>query len=103
MVKCAICERRPANGGGYCAQCASKLEAESKRQANDMPQKFLTYRGHVIGLFPNGNGELIAKLLQRNPETLPKGKTLDLNHYCEGYTREVIKRFKACVLQLGNA
>lgn len=102
-MKCIICLRRPAKGNGYCANCASQIEAEKRRKQADEPVKFLTYRGHVVGLYRNGNGRLTPKLLKRSPENLPKTKTLDLNTYIEGFTREEIKRFKACVLQLAHA
>lgn len=100
-MKCVICEYRPATTKGYCVQCAGKVAKMSQRKAE--PQYFLTYRGNVVGLYPNGGHMLISRLLARNAKYLPKGKTIDLNHYCQGYTREVIKRFKACVLQLANA
>ena len=64
---------------------------------------FLTYHGNVVGLYPNGGKTLKPRLLGRSAEHLPKGKTIDLNVYCQGYSREVIKRFKACVLQLAQA
>lgn len=100
---CAICDRRPANGGAYCSNCTAKLEAESRRKAKPEAQHYLTYRGHVVGLYPDGNGALKARLLNRNPENLPKSRTLNLNRYCEGYTRDKIKAFKRCILQLANA
>jgi len=46
---------------------------------------------------------LKAQLLKRNPDNLPKRKTIDLNRYCEGFTRAKIKDFKACVLRLANS
>ncbi len=101
MTKCVICEKRPANGNGRCVQCAGKIAKMSKRK--EQPRHFLTYRGHVVGLYPNGGKQLIPRLLGRSAEYLPKGKTIDLNHYCVEYSREVIKRFKACVLQLAHA
>ena len=100
-MKCVICGRRPANGSGYCAPCLDKMNSQRKVKAE--PQHFLTYRGHVVGLYPDGAGRLTARPLQRNPNRLPKGKTINLNVYCEGYTREVIKRFQSCVLQLAYA
>jgi len=103
MVKCIICERRPASENGCCANCTNKLNSQRKRKANDEPQKFLTYRGHVVGLYPNGNGTLKARLLKRSSDYLPKSKTLDLNTYLPGFTRDKIKDFKCCVLQLANA
>lgn len=103
MTKCIICETRPAREGGYCANCNSKLQSDEKRKAADRASQFLTYRGHVVGLFPNGNGMLKARLLKRSPDRLPKSRTLDLNHYIEGFTRDQIKRFKSCVLKLAHA
>ena len=101
MTKCVICEERPANGDGRCVQCSGKIASMSRRKVE--PQYFLTYRGDVVGLYPNGDKTLKPRLLGRSAEHLPKGKTIDLNHYCQGYSREVIKRFKACVLQLAHA
>jgi len=75
----------------------------SKAKVKVKPRHFLTYRGHVVGLFPNGGKTLKAQLLKRSPKGLPKRRTLDLNIYCEGFTRETIKSFKACILQLTHA
>ena len=103
MAKCVICDKRPANGNelGRCAQCHTNILAMSKRTAQ--PQHFLTYRDNVVGLYSDGGGTLKPRLLGRSAEHLPKGKTIDLNVYCQGYSREMIKRFKACLLQLSQA
>jgi hypothetical protein len=103
MTKCVICERRPAKENGFCTPCGNKIDAERNARRKNQPRHFLTYRGHVVGLFSDGNGTLKGQLLRRNPEKLPRKKTINLNIYCEGYTREIIKRFKACVLQLAHA
>lgn len=104
MAKCIICDKRPAaNGRGWCANCTAQIEAERKRRRPVKATKYLHYRGNVVGLFPNGNGTLVARLLQSSFERLPKGKTLNLDKYCEGYTREQVKRFKATVLRLARA
>lgn len=104
MVRCVICERRPARTPeGYCGNCDSKLEAQNRCKQADKPVKFLTYRGSVVGLYRNGKGMLTPKLLKRSPDNLPKTRTLNLNRYCEGYTRDMIKAFKKSVLQLANA
>ena len=103
MAKCVICERRPAKLGDYCANCSTKLENQRNTKANGKPRYFLTYKGHVVGLFPNGKRTLAPRLLKRSPDHLPKRNTINLNIYCEGYTRERIKAFKACVLKLAHA
>ena len=101
MTKCVICERRPGRTEhGWCLDCASKVEAERRHKVAEQPTKFLTYRGIVVGLYPNGDGKLKASLLRRKAENLPKTKTLDLNTYLPGYTRQVIKSFKSCCLKL---
>jgi hypothetical protein len=75
-------------------------KASNRRTAGD-PVKFLVYQGSVVGLFPNGKTtedgqpQFSPVLLKRDPEKLPKGKTLDLNTYLEGYTRAQIKKLKA--------
>jgi len=103
MTRCIICERRPARDGAYCGNCAAKIAAQERQSKPEQPVKFLTYQGHVVGLYRNGNGKLTPRLLKRSADNLPKSKTLDLNTYLEGFTREQIKRFKACVFQLAYA
>ena len=101
---CAICNRRPkAKGSRYCANCQAKLDAEKRRCDSAKPVKFATYQGHVVGFYKNGNGKLMPRLLRRKPEGLPKGKTLDLNHYIEGFTREQVKNIKSAILQLASS
>jgi hypothetical protein len=99
---CAICNHRPeAPGGRYCANCQAKLDKEKRLRKADKPVKFATYRGYVVGFYRQ-NGALVPRLLQRKPEGLPKGITLDLNHYIEGFTREQVKNLKSAILQLAQ-
>jgi len=103
MAKCIICDRRPAaNERGWCATCTAQIEADQRRRSNGgEPVKYLHYRGNVVGLFPNGNGALEARLLPtKSLGRIPKKHTIDLDRYCEGYTREQVKRFKATILKL---
>lgn len=75
-----------------------------RSQKPAQPVKFLTYRGIVVGLYPNGDkGVLQGRLLKRDPDKLPKRKTIDLNKWCKGFTRITIKEFKAKVLRLAQA
>ncbi len=97
---CAICNHRPkANGGRYCSNCQAKLDKENRLRQPEKPVKFATYRGHVVGFYRR-HGVLVPRLLRRKPEGLPRGKTLDLNHYIEGFTREQAKNLKSAILQL---
>jgi len=102
MTKCVICDQRPSRVNGRCTHCNTQLEAVSTAKAKAQPRNFLTYRGHVVGLFPNGGKTLVARLLSRSDKYLPKRKTVNLNIYCNGFTREKIKSFKACVLRLAQ-
>ena len=101
--KCLICDARPALKSGYCANCGAKIDSERRARAEVQPAKFLTYRGHVVGLYPTGKGTLKARLETRNADTLPQSRVLDLNTYLDSFDRDQIKRFKRCVLSLAHA
>jgi len=102
--KCVICGVRPANGSGRCHVCGDQIDAVKRRKkATDKPVKFLTYRGIVVGLYPESAGKLRGRIMRRNDSRLPKCRTINLNQYCDGFTRETIKRFKAACLQLARA
>jgi len=101
MTRCIICEKRPSRERGYCANCEAQMIA--KRKPRNQVFRFVTYQGSVVAFYRNGNGTLKTELTGRNPETLPKSKTLDLNTYIEGFTRQTVKDLKKCVLQLTNA
>jgi len=103
MTKCTICSQRPAKVDGFCVPCNDRIEADRNRRKRPDPRHFLSYRGHVVGLFPNGDGMLKAYLLRRNPERLPIARTVNLDSWCDGFSRERIKEFKACVLKLAHA
>lgn len=103
MTKCVICERRPARANGRCGNCQARIEAEQRRKKPQQPFKFVTYRGHVVGFYHNGGDKLTPRLLQRNPDGLPKGVTIDLNHYVDRLSREQVKKLKRCVLRLAHA
>lgn len=102
-MTCVICDKRPAAEQGKCANCNSKIDSIKRKAGSPQPFKFLTYKGIVVGLYLNGKDTLTPKLLNRSPKYLPKGKTLDLNRYCQGFTREKIKEFKKVCLQLANS
>ena len=101
--KCIICDARPVEKGikaGYCKQCSDQLEAQKRaRSGKDEVHKYLTYRGVVIAPKPSNKEAGVqmykAERVFKNPETLPKGKTINLNVYCEGYDRGQVKKFKA--------
>jgi hypothetical protein len=104
MTKCVICDERPTrNGNGLCSICNDKVNSESKSRQPAKPFRYVTYRGHVVGMYPSGNGALQPRLLGISAKRLPKSITLDLNTYLEGFDRVTIKQLKATVLQLAHA
>ena len=102
MTKCIICGKRPADDSCVCHNCQSKIDSYARASKSPEAKYFLIYRGSVVGLYSDGQGKLKAKLLSRNPDKLPKFRTLNLDGYCQGYSREQIKRFKSCVLSLAH-
>ena len=106
MTKCLICEQRPARIRGLCHNCQSHIDKDTRiRNGNGAkPKYYLTYRGHVVGLYPEKGGTLKARLEpKKTAARLPKKITINLDTYCDGYDREQIKRFKACVLRVAHA
>jgi hypothetical protein len=97
---CSICFNAPARIHGYCHACHIRLKTMRTESKNPEPVKYLTYRGFVVGLYPIGGGKLKAHPETRNADNLPKAKTLNLNEWCEGFDKNMVKAFKACVLSL---
>ena len=103
MSKCPICDRG-IKTGQYCQQDQRELDKERAelRKRKRIAFKYLAYAGHVVGLFPK-NGNLVASYIGMSMAGIPKAKLIDLNEYCEGFTRHQIKAFKATVLRVAKA
>ncbi|RJO60434.1 MAG: hypothetical protein C4542_09040 [Dehalococcoidia bacterium] len=103
-VKCPICDVRPINGNGnYCKVCFEKIQSD-RSKAKTEPSKFLTYKGFVVGLVKSPfDSRLHPIQLKRDPTKLPKAKTINLDTYCDGFSRDQIKEFKKCVLRTVGA
>jgi hypothetical protein len=119
-LKCLICETKPRSHGAYCHNCAAKIKAEEARRIKPKPDKYLHYRGQWVGLYTDGVDEegdrqFKPKYMGYSPipepgakdqigrqlrPKYPMGKTLNLDVYLPGYTREQVKRMKAVVLKL---
>jgi hypothetical protein len=100
---CAICNHRPkAEGGKYCTNCQAKIDKEKSLRKAEKPFKYATYQGHVVGFYRH-DGVLVPRLLRRKPEGLPKGNTLNLDHYIPGLTREQVKNLKSAIFQLAQS
>ena len=98
MTKCVVCEQRPAHDGPYCFACFERLEKQRQQNGkNGKPVKFLHYRGNLVGLVPTGNKGYSTIPVKRCLTGIPKSRLIDLDHYCDGYSREIIKRFKAAI------
>ncbi len=99
--KCIICGLRPVQEGqdaGYCKQCQDQIAAQSARPAKDEVINYLVYRGKVAAVVFDHTEQGVKKYkvsqVFKSVESLPKGKIINLDTYCEGYTRDTIKKFK---------
>lgn len=104
MTSCIICDLRPAKHNGICNNCAQKLAADRRRSKNAELKtiKYLHYQGTVAALVQIDRDTFRAVRSKRSVDNLPKSKVIDLDNYCDGYTRDIIKRFKAAVLRLSG-
>jgi len=101
--KCVVCGKRPSPVGQYCHNCTVRIERDKRGKRDEQPVRFLTYRDIVVALYPNGKeGELRGLVIKRSSDKLPKARTLDLNTYLKGFTREQVKSLKAKVLTLAG-
>jgi hypothetical protein len=96
--KCLICGVRPSNGQSYCKQCSSQIEAEKRRKAKPKPFRYVTYQGTTFEFRAGKNGTFVPHYTTRNPETLPQNLLINLNKYCDGFTREQVKKLKRLCL-----
>ena len=100
LKRCVICDRG-IKGGIYCRQ--HQLELAKANKGERFPAfRYVHYRGNVIGLFKNGDGRYKPHYVGVSIAGIPKAKLIDLDHYEEGFTREQIKKLKACVLKLAQ-
>jgi hypothetical protein len=103
--KCLICEYRPAQDGSpYCHNCKQKIVAETASQQRETPEKYLYYRGNWVGMYRVSSDTLKPQYLGYAPiEKKPKyplNRTLNLDGYLVGFTRDQIRKLKRCILQL---
>jgi hypothetical protein len=85
-----------------CKHCLATIAKDKRNRKSPSFSRFLTFRGHVVGLRPDGRGKLKPELLKRDPDKLPINTTINLNKFCPGFERALIKRFKVCVLALAE-
>jgi hypothetical protein len=64
------------------------------------PNRYVTYQDKVISMIDLGHGMGKYTPAEIDPGKLPKAKTIDLNVFCPGLTREEVKRLKRLVLSL---
>lgn len=101
--KCVICGNRPVAKGqqaGYCKVCQDQIDSGRRaRSSQEEVRQYVTYKGVVIALKPShvegGLQMYKAERIFRAPESLPKSKLVDLNHYVEGLDRKQVKKYKA--------
>jgi len=124
--RCVLCpEHRPLAKSGpglkyhTCQVCGRRLDAEAKeRRAREdfhrrakrpivpddpMIPRFITWRGHTVGLYSQGSGRYRYYYYPNYSGTdaarLPNRGVLDLNVRCEGYDRQQVKILKRTIAQ----
>ena len=106
---CTLCGKRPATrsavaqGHSWCHLCATDIAAERKHKRErrswwKRAVRYAVWRGIGVAFMPNGNGKFTPKPLPASVlAKLPAQKTINLDKYCPGYTREQVKSFKAAI------
>lgn len=100
--KCVICGVRPVSDKGRCHICNDQIAAAVIRKTTVKPEKYITYRGIVVGLFRTAENKLRGRSLRISVRRLPKNKTINLDTYCPGYSRTQVKKMKSACLMLGG-
>lgn len=98
-MRCRVCERRLIR-----ARAEEKARREWWRAAlKGLPpdaKPFAVWRGYGVAfLSAQGGGRIARPLTVTESRAVPKGRTLLLDTYCDGYTREQVKRIKRAILQ----
>jgi hypothetical protein len=93
---------RPSNGQSYCQYCTAQIEAEKRRKQKPQPFRYVTYQGTTIEFHSVGKGVFKAQYCGRNPDTLPQKLLINLDKWCEGFTREQVKKLKRQVLSFAK-
>jgi hypothetical protein len=85
---------RPSNRQSYCKQCTAQIEAEKRRKQKPRAFRYATYQGTTIEFHAVGKGVFKPQFCGVNPDTLPQKLLINLNKWCEGFTREQVKKLK---------
>jgi len=93
---------RPSNGQSYCKQCTSQIEADKRRKVKPRVFRYATWDGTTIEFVPVGKGVFKAQYCGRNPDTLPQSLLINLDKWCEGFTREQVKKLKRQILSFAK-
>ena len=124
--RCFLCpegrpkaKRGPGVKWGTCNVCGRRLDAEERerkarrqlyrreqepiRPDNDLIPRFITWRGHTVGLCAQGNGGYTYRYYPRysgdDVARLPTRGVLNLNVHCDGYDRKQIKSLKRLIVE----
>ena len=103
--KCLICEHRPARNGYACPICNQQIEKETRRRemakADDKPLLYATWRGMSVGFVMQGSITATTfKAIRVNK--VPSRGTINLDGYCQGYTRGQVRKMKSAIIALNR-
>ena len=102
--KCQICGLRPAaTERGFCHNCQNSIDAEKRRKREkNKPFKYATYRGVTVALFKDGGDTLKPQFVTLNPERIARSRLINLDEYCDGFTRQQVKKLKRLCLSFAK-
>ena len=109
--KCIVCDKRPAvRGDIYCAVCRTKVAAATQNREDSKvePRYYIAWKGTVVGLYPTGEGadgqmHYKPRLETLDAEALPRSRTINIDAFCPGYSRDQVAKMKRTCLQLAHA
>lgn len=115
---CSLCGKRPAaKGNTRCNVCIRAIEAihkadKERRNGYHKAFRYAVWKGMGVAFVPNGKaGTFKVVALPQSVATsrfergkrkgelskLPKARTIDLDKFCHGYTREQVKKLKLAI------
>jgi hypothetical protein len=56
----------------------------------------------VVAMYETGHGTYKPEFYGHTISGIAQSKLIDLDRFCQGYTRQQVKKLKACVLSLAH-
>jgi len=98
---CPICNTRPRGKGlRYCQVCSKAVVANTPKNGDwwQSAVRYAVWRGFGVAFMPNGDKFKPAALPQSVIARLPNDdRTINLDHYCQGFDRAKVNKIKTAI------